>query len=635
MRLKTILSAFVLLPLLSPASLAQENAESVIGSPQYAVALHGTPKYPENFTHVDYVNPDAPKGGTLRQAVIGTFDSLNPFVIKGTPAAGINYLRTGLFYESLMQNAWDEPFSLYGVIASHITIAPDKSWVKFNLRPEATWHDGKPITAEDVVWTFQTLTEKGQPFFKAYWNDVESVVPDGDKTVTFKFTVKGNAELPLIIAEMPILPKHYWTSEGRNFEDSALTSPLGSGAYKIGKVSPGNSIEFVRNPDWWGKNLAAFKGMNNFDRIIYDYYRDNNVAHESFLAGNYDTKIESTALTWHTGYDAPAVRSGKIKKEEIHNDTPAGMQAYIYNVRRPLFQDDKVREALSYAFDFEWSNKQFAYGDYIRTNSYFENSELASSSLPDEAELKILEPLRDKIPARVFTEEYNPPKTDGSGNVRANIKKGIELLEAAGFTTLGADGIRTKTGADGKEIALRFEILDSSDIFERWTLPFIKNLERMGVKATFRVVDPAQYQNRLNSFDFDMTIISIGQSSSPGNEQREFWGADKADLQGSRNYIGIKDTVVDNLVDQLIHAESRQDLITKTRALDRVLLWNHYVIPMWHYPYWRIAHWDSVARPQTLSGTSPLITTTWWSTHPQAPASDSTTESKTDTKEKK
>lgn len=630
MRLKAILSALILLPLLSSASLAQDSAEIVTGSPQYAVALHGTPKYPENFSHVDYVNPDAPKGGILRQAMIGTFDSLNPFVIKGTPAAGINYLRSGLIYESLMQNAWDEPFTLYGVIASHITIAPDKSWVKFNLRPEAKWHDGKPITADDVVWTFQTLTEKGQPFFKAYWNDVESVVPDGDKAVTFKFTVKGNAELPLIIAEMPILPKHYWTSEGRNFEDSALTPPLGSGPYKIGKVSPGSSIEFIRNPDWWGKDLPAFKGMNNFDRIIYDYYRDNNVAHEAFLAGNYDTKIESTALTWHTGYDAPAVKSGKIKMEGIHNSTPAGMQGYTFNIRRPVFQDDKVREALAYAFDFEWSNKQFAYGDYIRTNSHFENSELASSGLPDEAELKILEPLRDKIPARVFTEEYNPPKTDGSGNVRANIKKGIELLEAAGFTTLGADGVRTKIGSDGKEIALRFEILDSSDIFERWTLPFIKNLERMGVKATFRVVDPAQYQNRLNAFDFDMTIVSIGQSSSPGNEQREFWGSDKADLPGSRNYIGIKDPAIDDLVTQLIHAKSRQDLVTKTRALDRILLWNHYVIPMWHYPFWRIAYWDTVKRPQTLSGTSPLIQSTWWSTNPQVPSTntkaDTTTE---------
>lgn len=596
-----------------PAS-APLHAEGFDELPHYAIALHGEPKYPENFTHVDFVNPDAPKGGTLRLSTIGTFDSLNPFIIKGTPADGINYLRSGLIYESLMQNAWDEPFTLYGVIAKSITVAKDKSWVRFALRPEAKWQDGKPITADDVKWTFETLTQKGQPFFKAYWNDVKEVIVEDEKTVRFVFNVSGNSELPLIIAEMSVLPKHYWTDGKHNFDQSSLEIPLGSGPYKIGKVEAGRSISFVRDPNWWGKDLAFFKGMNNFDNVTYEYYRDTNVAHESFLAGNYDIKLETTALTWQTGYNAPAVKDGRIKKEEIHNDTPAGMQGFIFNIRRPLFADPKVREALAYAFDFEWSNKQFAYSAYTRTNSYFDNSELASTGTPDAAELKILEAYRGKIPDQVFTEEYNPPKTDGSGNNRENIKRAIALLEEAGFTTLGKDGIRTKTNADGSIQKLQFEIIDGSPVFERWVMPFLKNLQRIGAKATFRPIDPAQYQNRMNSFDFDMTIGSFGQSASPGNEQREYWGSDRAEAQGSRNYIGIKNPVIDDLVTQIIHADSREDLVTKTRALDRILLWNHYVIPMWHYPYWRVAYWNTLQRPENLSGTSPLITSTWWHT---------------------
>ena len=600
--------------ILSAPLMAENMLEGHHGKPLHAIALHGGPKYAADFEHVDFVNPDAPKGGTLKMHTTGTFDSLNPFIVKGVPAAGLNYLRSGLFYESLMQNAWDEPFSLYGVIAESITVPEDKSWAKFKVRDEARWHDGEPITAHDVVWTFKTLVEKGQPFFKAYWNDVESVEVVDDKTILFRFAVRGNAELALIIAEMPVLPKHYWAKEENNFEETSLDIPVGSGPYKIGKVVPGRSIEYVRDPDWWGKDLAFFKGMNNFDRIIFDYYRDENVAQEAFLSHDYDVKIENIAKLWYEGYKVASDKTKHLIKEDIPNSRPAGMQAFVFNIRRPVFQDRDVRAALAYALDFEWSDKQFAYGDYVRTNSYFENSDLSSCcELPSEAELAILEPFRNKIPEEVFTTVYKAPVTDGSGNNRKALRAGIALLEKVGYTQLNEDGVRFKTLEDGSVQTLEFEILHYSPTFEKWVLPFIKNLERMGVKANFRVVDTAQFQQRTSTFDFDMLIGGFGQSSSPGNEQREFWGSDKADLQGSRNLIGIKDPVVDELVTKIIHASSREDLVTKTRALDRVLLWNHYVIPMWHYPKWRIAYWDSIKRPEKLSGISPLITQTWWS----------------------
>lgn len=573
-------------------------------SPQHAVAMHGTVKYPADFKHLNFVNPDAPKGGTLRQHVLGTFDSLNPFIVKGTPAAGMNFIRSSLINESLMQNAWDEPFSLYGIIAQSIEMPEDRAYVALNLRPEANWHDGKPITAEDVKWTFETLRDQGSPFYKAYWHDVSEVLVESDKRVRFNFSVKGNAELPLIIAEMTILPKHYW--EGKDFAQTTLEAPLGSGPYKISKVDPGKSIEYTRAENWWGKDLPFWKGQYNFDRLIYEYYRDNNIALEAFFAGEYDVRQETTAKLWDSAYNAPPVKDGRIIKEEIENGRPAGMTAFAMNTRRPIFQDPKLRQALAYAFDFEWSNKQFAYGAYIRTNSFFENSELKSSGLPEGRELEILEKYRGKIPEEVFTKEYKAPTTDGSGNARGNLRTAMNLLDEAGYK-LGPDGIRIKNGE-----RLSFEILVSSNVFERWVLPFIQNLKRVGVEANFRVVDPAQYQNRITNYDFDMTIASFGQSSSPGNEQRDFWGSDKADIPGTRNVIGIKDPVIDALISSVIQAPSREELVIRTRAMDRILLWNHYVIPMWHYPKWRIAYWSKLARPDTLSDITPGVANSWW-----------------------
>ncbi len=597
MRFFTLLLVITLLT--SPA-LAQEASHSM--------TMHGTSKYAPDFAHFDYVNPDAPKGGTLKQHVVGSFDSLNPFIVKGSPAAGLTFLGQNLLYDSLMEQSYDEPFSMYCLICETVERDPANLWIAFNLRPEARWHDGKPITAEDVVWSFQTFMRKGTPFFKAYYGDVENVVAESPSRVKFTFKHGQNAELPLIVGQLSVLPKHYWEQEGHNFDETSLEPPVASGPYKVGAVTAGRSVEYLRVKDWWGKDLPIHKGRFNFDKITYDYYRDSNVALEAFFAGEYDVRQENTAKLWNSAYDAPPVQDGRVTKGEIKHQRPQGIQGFIYNIRRPVFQDKKVREALSYAFDFEWSNKQFAYGAYKRSRSYYSNSDLESKGLPQGREMEILEPFRGRIPGEIFTKEYNPPVSDGSGNNRANLRTAMQLLDEAGYK-LGPDGIRAKDGQ-----RLEFEIVDSNPQFERWVLPFIRNLERIGAKANFRVVDSAQYQNRINEFDFDMTISSFGQSSSPGNEQRDFWGSEKADAPGSRNYIGIKDKAVDELIEQLIQARSREDLVAYTHALDRILQWNFYLIPQWHIDHWRMAWWNKLQKPETLSPITPGVTDTWWST---------------------
>ncbi len=576
-------------------------------TPQPSIAMHGDVKYKPGFTHMDYTNPDAPKGGTLKIHSIGTFDSLNPFIIKGSPAAGMTYLGQSMLYDALMEQSMDEPFSMYGLLAETIERPADNSWVAFNLRPEAKWADGKPVTADDVVWTFNEMIEKGAPFFKAYYGDVKSVEATSPARVIFRFSHNDNAELPLILSQLVVLPKHYWTEGGRDVGNTTLIPPLGNGAYKVGTIAPGRSITYVRDPNYWGKDLAINRGRNNFDEIVIDYYKDNNVALEAFLAGQYDYRLENTAKLWETAYDAPAVRDGRIIKEALPHARPAGMQGFLYNIRRPAFADVNVRKALAYAFDFEWSNKQFAYGQYTRTNSYFENSDLAAPDAPPRgAELKILESYRGQIPDDVFGPRYQPPTNDGSGNVRESLRTAAQILDESGWK-LGPDGIRIKDG-----VPLKFEIIDSNPMFERWVLPFIANLKRIGVAANFRVLDPAQYQNRINDFDYDMTIGTIPQSDSPGNEQRDFWGSEKADIKGSRNYIGIKDKAVDDIIEKIIRAKNREDLVAHCRALDRILLSGYYVIPQWHSDHFNVAYWKKLQRPDKTSPLTPSVSDTWF-----------------------
>lgn len=596
--MKSLVLALLVLASASPALAADAK---------HAFALHGEPKYPATYTHFDYTNPDAPKGGTLNLSAIGSFDTLNPFIVKGDPAGGMAILGQSMIYDSLMEQSYDEPFTMYGLIAESVEHPADNSSVTFNINKAAKWADGKPVTAGDVVWTFNTLMKDGSPFYKAYYADVKDVIAENDQRVKFVFTRNDNKELPLIISQLSILPKHYWEQPGKKFAQTTLEPPLGGGPYKVGKVVAGRSIQYVRDENYWAKDLPVNKGRFNFDKINYTYFRDNNVSLEAFFGGQFDVIQEQVAKLWATAYNAPPTKDGRVIKEEIPNTRPTGLQGYIYNLRRPVFQDDNVRKALAYAFDFDWSNKQFAYGAYTRTKSYFENSPLASKGLPTGRELAILEKYKGKIPDEVFTTEYAPPKTDGSGNNRENMKQAAALLDAAGYK-LGKDGVR----ANDKGIRLEFEIIDNNPAFERWTMPFIQNLKKIGVIAKYRVIDDAQYINRMEKFDYDMTTMVIAQSDSPGNEQRDFWASSKADINGSRNYIGIKNPVIDELVDMIINAPDREELEARTHALDRVLLWNHYAIPHWYYGAWRIAWWKKLKHPEKLSGLTPGITDTWW-----------------------
>ena len=571
--------AFVALLLVFPDAKAQ---------PVHGVAMHGEVAYPPDFTHFSYVNPDAPKGGSLVMAAIGSFDNLNPYIVRGTPASG-----AGLVFETLTSQSNDEAFSEYGLIARTIEMPEDRSWVAFELRPEARWHDGRPVTVEDVIFSLDILKTKGAPFYRAYYANVVEAVADGPNRVKFVFDGTTNRELPLIVGQLPVLPKHYW--EGKDFERTTLDPPLGSGPYRVKSVDAGRSIAYERVPDYWGADVPVNKGRNNFDEVRYEYYRDPNVALEAFKAGRFDLRVENSSRFWATGYQGPALDKGLITKLEIPTEGGTGMQGFVFNTRREKFKDPLVRQALSYAFDFEWTNQTLFYGAYSRTWSYFANSELASSGLPSAEELKLLEPYRDRLPPEVFERAYQPPVTEGSGNNRDNLREAVALFKRAGYEIQGGKLVNTATGQP-----FEFEILlDSGGLFERIVGPFAKSLERLGIKAELRTADDAQYQKRIETFDFDVITSVFGQSLSPGNEQREFWGSAAADTPGSRNVIGVRDPIVDELIDKIITAHSREDLITATRALDRVLLWSHYVIPQWHNRVTRIAFWDKLEHPAT------------------------------------
>ncbi len=610
--------AIVLLTLL-PAPGAVGHAQGAAGAAEtvevpwaHALAMHGDPKYGPDFAHFEYVDPNAPQTGDIKLAAIGTFDSLNPFILEGNSPPGVLEER---FYEYLTVSARDEPFTQYGLLAEAMQMPEDRKWVAFRLREAARWSDGSPVTADDVVFSFETIMAKGHPFYKDYWADVKEAVKVDDRTVRFNFDPATiNRELPLIMGQLPVFQKAWW--ESHDFGAPGLEVPVSSGPYTIDRAAlrPGNTIVLVRNPDYWGAALPVNVGRHNFDRMQWDFYRDSAVALEAFKAGEYDWRFENSSKQWATAYDFPALREGKVVKEEIPNESDQGMQGWVFNTRREFFKDKRVREALTYAFDFEWSNKNLMYDMYTRCNSYFSNSELGARGLPEGEELAILEPFRDQLPPEVFTTEWQPPSTGGTEEgLRANLAKAVALLEEAGWT------VKDGKLVDAAGQPMRFEILLSDTGWERLTGPYIDNLKKLGVDATMRTVDQAQYEERVEQFDFDMIVNNWGQSESPGNEQRNYWSCKSAQTQGSANYAGICDPVVDALIERVIAARSREDLVAATRAMDRVLLWGNYLVPHWYIEYDRLAYWKVLARPETTPKYGTDLTT-WFANTAEAAA---------------
>ena len=571
----------------------------------HALSLVGEPAYGPDFKHFDWVNPDAPKGGTVRQWAMGSFDSLNPFSVQGSTAAGV-----GLIYDTLMTSSPDEPSTEYGLVAEWVSFPDDFSSATFGLRPEARFHDGEPIKPDDVIFSLEAL-KKAHPHYNAYYRNVVRAEKTGDHEVTFTFDQKGNRELPQIVGQLPVLPKHFWEATGangqpRDLSRSTLEIPLGSGPYKIKSFDPGRSIVYERVKDWWAKDLPVSKGQWNFDEFVFTYFRDRVPAFEAFKVGQIDYWQETSAKAWATSYDFEAVRRGLVKKEEIpiHRVTP--MQAFVMNLRRPQFQDIRVRKAFNLAFDFEWMNKNLFFDQYKRTESFFGNSELQATGLPTGRELEILNEIKDEVPPEVFTTEWKNPVNATPQDQRNNLRKAAQLLAEAGWKP--QNGVLTN--AKGEQLAV--EILIVQPDFERVVLPFKTNLERLGVRVSVRIVDTSQYQRRTDTFDYDIIVDSFPQSNSPGNEQRNFWGSAAADTHGSMNSIGIKNPAIDKLIDKIIYAADREELVAATRALDRVLLWNYYVIPQWHSPFDRIAVWDMFGRPDKLPEQSPSFMRVWW-----------------------
>jgi microcin C transport system substrate-binding protein len=566
----------------------------------HGMAMHGPPKYGADFKHFEFVNPAAPKGGSIYHgAPAATFDSLNPFILKGSPVTTV----ASLVFDQLMKSAADEPFTMYGLIAKTIETPKDRSWVVFELDERARFHDGSPITPADVIFSFEILTsEKAHPSFRQYYHDVVKAEAQGPRGVRFTFRVAGNRELPLIMGQLSVLPKAYWAN--RQFDQVTLDRPLGSGPYKVGDFVPGRYIVFERVKDYWAADLPVNRGFSNFDAVRIDYYRDATVAREAFKAGDFDYRAENQALAWATQYEIEAVRKGELVKREVPHSRPAGMQCFVMNTRRPLFKDWRVRRALALMFDFEWTNKNLFYGSYKRTLSFFANSEMAATGLPEGDELKILERYKGRVPDSVFKEPYTLPVYAGDGNIREGARQALALLKPAGWDFKGSDLVNAK----GEPF--RFEILTGSPTFERVYLPYIQNLKRIGITAELRLIDPTQYQKREQTFDFDMITDGFGQSESPGNEQRSFWSSRAADTEGSQNTIGIKDPVIDELIDLIINAPDREQLVARCRALDRVLLHHHFVVPSWHLAVDRMVYWDKfgVSQPHRR-GTSWV---NWW-----------------------
>ena len=584
----TVIACLLLVPNLARAQ-----------EPTHGLSLFGAPALGKNFAHYPYVNPQAPKGGELRVAAIGSFDNLNNFTIKGSAAEGL-----GMIYDTLMDTSLDEPSTAYGLIAETVSHPADYASVTFVLRKQARFHDGSPVRAEDVAFSLEAL-RAANPFYRAYYRDVAGTDILGPHTIRIRFAARGNRELPLILGQLPILPKAYWTRDARSLEETTLDPPPGSGPYIIERINAGRSITYKRNENYWARDLNVAQGRFNFERIKYEYFGDDTIAFEALKAGDIDYRREFSSRIWATGYDIDAVTQNRLKLETVPLKNGKGMQAFIFNTRRSPFDDARVREALNWAYDFEWTNKNLFYGQYARTGSFFEGSELAATGKPDAVELKFLEPLRGQIPDKTFGPRIANPVADGSGNIRTHLRKARALLEEAGWKI---DAGKLKRGSTQFEM----EFLLVQPAFERIVAPYIRNLERLGITARTRIIDPSQYQNRLNNYDFDAVVASFGQSLSPGNEQRDYWSSQSADTPGGKNLIGIRDPAVDALIEKLIFAASRAELVAATRALDRVLLSNHYVVPQWHAPHERLAYWQKLAHPARMPGLALGFPDLWW-----------------------
>lgn len=591
------------------SAVSPAKAQTATGEPvwRHGLSLFGDIKYPADFKRFDYVNPDAPKGGVARQISIGTFDNFNIAVagVKGSIAPAAN-----LIYETLMARSQDEIATEYGLLAEAASHPDDFAWVIYRLRKEARWHDGKPVTPEDVIFSIAAL-KKYSPMHASYYRHVVKTEKIGERDIKFTFESPGNRELPHIVGELQVLPKHYWEgtdSEGRKRDISATTlePPLGSGPYRIKEFVAGRSVALERVRDYWGANLPVRIGENNFDEMRFEFFRDNQVALEAFKADQADWIAENSAKQWATAYEFPAVAEKRVVKEEFPINDLGRMQAFVLNLRREQFRDARLRRAFNYAFDFEEMNKQLFFGQYKRIDSYFYGTELASTGLPEGEELKILETVRDKVPAEVFTTPYVSPVGGNPEAVRANLRESARLLKEAGFEVRD----RKLVDAAGKPVIVELLVQDPSA--ERIALFYKPSLERIGVTASIRIVDDAQYENRLRSFDYDMIIDQWGQSLSPGNEQREYWGSQAADQPGSRNAIGIKNPAVDTLIDKVIFAKDRSELVAATRALDRVLLWNFYVVPQFSYPFSRYARWDRFSHAELPKYARSGLPSLWW-----------------------
>lgn len=589
--LLTAVAALVVSPVSTSVALAAE--------PVHGLSVFGDLKYPPDFEHFDYADPAAIKGGSVTLGRVGSYDNLNPYILKGQAAIG-----AGSIYDTLTARSNNEPGTAYGLLAESIEVADDKQWVIFRLRPEARWHDGVALTADDVVWSFDTLVGEGHPLYRTYWQAVAGVEAIDPHTVKFSFKEDNNAELALIVGELPVLPKHFWAT--REFTKTTLEPLLGSGPYRFGKIDPGRSISYERVDDYWGRDLPVRVGHENFDVLRYDYYRDASVMLEAFKTGDIDFRLENIARNWATAYDFPAVKDGRVVREELPDEALQTMQGFVVNLRQARFQDRRVREALGYAFDFEWMNENLFFGAYERTHSYFQNSEMQASGLPEGRELEILESVRDQVPETVFTEAFSLPSTDGSGNLRANYREALRLFKEAGWSVKNGKMTNDTTGED-----LDMEFLLGSATFEKIGLAYAKTLERLGITLKVRIVDSAQYEKRNEDFDFDMVVGAWRQSESPGNEQVDYWGSSTANEPGSRNTMGIANPALDAIIKLIVAADSRDEQIAAARALDRVLLHERYLIPQWFAPVHRVAYWNKLSRPEVMP-TTVLGFETWW-----------------------